>query len=301
MQSVIRESQLPSTLPAVDINAMDSIIFIMDNFPIHLEPLPRRFPHLMQVSAIGHIPRKRDMIASTFTTFNFSFILRGSGTYLFRGRTWDVKAPCVITQWPDEYLEYGPQREWEELFVIYPAGCMDALGRRGFADPGRPVWYISDPAGVRRGINLLREYSVAVEVPGRADQIDWVCEGMVLESLVSSRRTCEDEKERAIRSIQSYILANPLKRIDFDDVALDFGMSPSSFRRYWNLYVDLPPARFQMRLRMRQACRMLVETKMSIGRIAESLGFDDQLYFSRTFRKFMGMPATRYRDEHEMP
>ena len=209
---------------------MDAIIFLMDNFPIHLEPLSRRFPHPLPVSAIGHLPHKRDQIHNSFATFNFSFILRGSGTYIFRGKTHDVKAPCVITQWPDEHLEYDPQREWEEMFVIYPAICMPTLLERGFADPQRPIWYISDPAGVRRGINLLREYRVEVETPGRADQIDWICEGMVLESLVGARRECNDEKERAIRSIQSYILANPLKRIDFDDLALDFGMSPSSFR-----------------------------------------------------------------------
>lgn len=48
-------------------------------------------------------------------------------------------------------------------------------------------------------------------------------------------------------------------------------------------------------LRMEQACRLLQTTLLSIGEIAEKLGFSDLLYFSRCFHKYSGMSPSAYR------
>ena len=47
--------------------------------------------------------------------------------------------------------------------------------------------------------------------------------------------------------------------------------------------------------RMKKACRLLRSTLMSIGEIADCLGFSDMLYFSKKFHAFSGMSPTEYR------
>jgi AraC-like DNA-binding protein len=50
-----------------------------------------------------------------------------------------------------------------------------------------------------------------------------------------------------------------------------------------------------MRLKMREACRLLVETQYSVGKIALELNFEDPLYFSKKFHQDIGQTATEYR------
>lgn len=50
-----------------------------------------------------------------------------------------------------------------------------------------------------------------------------------------------------------------------------------------------------MDLKLKKACHLLTTTSLSIGVIAGSLGFDDQLAFSRIFRKEFGEAPSKYR------
>ena len=51
--------------------------------------------------------------------------------------------------------------------------------------------------------------------------------------------------------------------------------------------------------RMHEACRLLAYTRAPIARIAYDLGFDDPSYFSRAFRRIMGLSPGTYRQRLE--
>lgn len=50
-------------------------------------------------------------------------------------------------------------------------------------------------------------------------------------------------------------------------------------------------------VRMDEACRLLCSTLMSIGEIADKLGFSDVLYFSRCFHAYTGKSPSAYRKD----
>ena len=50
-----------------------------------------------------------------------------------------------------------------------------------------------------------------------------------------------------------------------------------------------------MDLKLKKACRLLTTTTLPIAMISGSLGFDDQLAFSRIFRKEYGEAPSEYR------
>jgi len=275
----------------------------MDFSSIHLGPLPRRFPALSPVATIGYIPRKRDWIRHPFGTFNFSFILKGAGLYRTAEREWEVRAPCVITQWPGVHIEYGPHLEWEELYLIYDAANMPALRKSRLVTDGKPVWYLQDPGPVRRRLDELNEALVAGgggETPS-PDRVDRICEALIMESLISESTPVTGPHEKAIRAARARVESGCLDEIDFDRLALEHGFSPSSFRRHWGEHVGTPPQRFLVELRIRRACRLLVETAMSVREIARAVRFEDALYFSRRFREITGESASGYRQNHRYP
>ncbi len=279
---------------------MDTISKYMDFLVKHWAPFPRRFPSPFPVNACNLIPEKKKWVFHKFGTCNFSLILSGNGEFRRKGKIWPVKAPCVITQWPGELVEYGPfhPESWMELYIIYPAKTMPRFRQCHFIDPEKPMWPISDLPAVQEQMAELARLTHSSAPENVVDRIDRICERMLLETLQTPRNTTEDE--RAISDLIADVRRDFRSFVDFEEAASRHGMSLSTFRRRWAAVNEIPPARFLQQLRMREACRRLVETRQPIHEIAHSVGFDDELYFSRRFRKEMQMAPRDYRKAHEM-
>jgi AraC-like DNA-binding protein len=277
---------------------MGALVKDMDDFAINTTASSRRFPSRMPILVMGHHPAKTRMISTKFISFNYSFILKGSGRYRIDERTYEVKAPCVFTQWPGVHVEYGPARAWEEVFLIYHQKLLPEMSRRGFARRDRPIWNIGDIGPVIRRLQEIRELLKDPDAYGNADLLDAACENMILASLAGESREPMDDNDRAIHAVRSQVEARYLEDLDIDALALTHGLSGSTFRRHWARRVGPPPARFVMELRLRQAARLLLETDQPVRAIAGKCGFSDALYFSRRFRDFMGVPPTEYRQQH---
>lgn len=254
----------------------------MDTITTHWAAYPRQFPTVVPAQHTGYLPAKSEWVARAFSSCNFSLILSGSGEFHRLGVCREVLAPCVITQWPGEHVRYGPApgSTWEEFFVIYGPGQVSALRRMGLVNTSRPVWPIRNMGEVRLEIDKLCTLMKSPEPEAEVDRVDRACERLVLETLLGPARADDTVVEKIIRQLKQD-LAQPW---DFEDVARRHGMSASTLRRRWFEATGESPGRFLLNLRIRQACRLLAETRLSIGEIAAQTGFEDAMYFSRRFR-----------------
>ena len=80
-------------------------------------------------------------------------------------------------------------------------------------------------------------------------------------------------------------------------VADALNMGYSKFRKLFKDYTGLSPGQFQMQHRVNKAVNLLNEDRMSIKEIASKLGFETTQYFSRLFRKKMGISPGAYRSQ----
>jgi AraC family transcriptional activator of pobA len=79
------------------------------------------------------------------------------------------------------------------------------------------------------------------------------------------------------------------------DYARALGLSERQLRRLCRERTGLSAHRFADSLRMQEACRMLAYTRMQVQEVGFALGHDDPAYFSRVFRRRIGMSPARYR------
>lgn len=115
------------------------------------------------------------------------------------------------------------------------------------------------------------------------------------------------DSERAQRLVQHTRGNNPvgeaLRHIDDhlgedlpnDLLASRCGFSDDHFVRLFRRHVGQTPAQYVLERRITTAAQRLVFSTDSIDTIAEDCGFPDRFYFSRVFRRRMGLPPAAYR------
>ena len=94
-----------------------------------------------------------------------------------------------------------------------------------------------------------------------------------------------DEMDAAVR----YFHANYHKPISIEDFAASYHMSISWFIRNFKEYTGSTPAQYLLSLRISNAQTLLESTSYNITEIANIVGYDNPLYFSRIFKKQIGM------------
>ena len=73
-------------------------------------------------------------------------------------------------------------------------------------------------------------------------------------------------------------------------------MSASTLNRYFQSATGCSPVEFHIQRRIAEACRLIRTSSLSMGGISDATGFSDANYFSRQFRKVMGMSPKEYRN-----
>lgn len=271
----------------------------MDSRSIHLAPYTRRFTWVPTVETIGFMPHKREEVKHTFDSCNFSFILSGRGTYDYAGETYAVTAPCVILQWPDAPMMYGPAANemWSELYLIYPRCCLDVLTRSSVFDPGNPP-VRSITAELSDAVSKL--YALTSANPINADLIDIACWNLIVSSFGPGASPAQAHPTLA--KCREYLSENLAGSFDVEALATSVSMSLSTLRRYWMKEHGSQTFReYRDMLLLQRSCRLLVETSSPIKEVAGALGFSDVYYFSRRFHQLAGCTPTEYRRAHAVP
>lgn len=102
-------------------------------------------------------------------------------------------------------------------------------------------------------------------------------------------------KDSIIDEIKFYLDVNYAEKLVLKNIAKYFGIHPNYMTRSFHKKFGLSPKKYLMDLKLKKACYLLTTTTLSITVIAGSLGFDDQLAFSRIFRKEFGEAQSKYR------
>lgn len=115
-----------------------------------------------------------------------------------------------------------------------------------------------------------------------------------LQTVVESQSTKHDyAMERAKRFIEEHF---------HDEAAVQeyhatIGMSGSWFRHLFREKYGIAPMSFRLQLLHERACRLLLNTNLSVKEIAFQLGYESQNYFSRCFKLREGISPIHYREK----
>jgi two-component system, response regulator YesN len=95
-----------------------------------------------------------------------------------------------------------------------------------------------------------------------------------------------------------FLQKNFQKKITLEEVSAYVNHSPSYFSTIFKSELKVSFNAYLNHLRIEQAKKLLLENEFTIVEISELVGYEDQSYFSRVFKKNTGTTPGKYRLRH---
>ncbi|MGB0468436.1 MAG: AraC family ligand binding domain-containing protein [Pontibacterium sp.] len=127
-----------------------------------------------------------------------------------------------------------------------------------------------------------------------ANQLRQILSHIALLQPLARHRQAGDSLD--IEKVHSLMQARVHEQLDLDTLAASVNLSKYHFiKKYKELTTSTPISHF-IHLKIERACHLLDTTRNSISEIAFAVGYEDAYYFSRIFKKSMGVSPSQYRN-----
>lgn len=104
------------------------------------------------------------------------------------------------------------------------------------------------------------------------------------------------DQSKHITAMVRYMYKHMNENLTLEDLSTEFELSKSYINASFKKYAQRAPIDFFINLKMQEACKLLKSTDLYIVEISQELGYDDQYYFSRIFKKVIGVSPKEYRN-----
>ena len=117
----------------------------------------------------------------------------------------------------------------------------------------------------------------------------------VVESFMNAMFNETDKGNLYIRKALRFMQDNYSTQLELNQVADFVGLSPSYFSSLFNQVVGVSFREQLCRIRVEESKRLLLQKDYSLVDIALAMGFPDQSYYSKVFKRIVGVPPGKYR------
>ena len=108
-----------------------------------------------------------------------------------------------------------------------------------------------------------------------------------------------DNAEILIKKAVQYINDHCNKKISLEDISGYVGISKYYFSVLFKKEKDITFSSYLNSVRIDKAKQLLKNPQTTINDVVDEVGFNDAQYFSKTFKKYVGMTVTEYRGKYE--
>ena len=108
-----------------------------------------------------------------------------------------------------------------------------------------------------------------------------------------SDATADDYVHYAVRFMESNY-----SNIKVSDVADYIGINRTYLTAIFKSKMDMSPQEYLMQVRMEKSRELLIQTDVPVYTVAREVGYNDQLTFSKIFRKKNGLSPEQFRKKH---
>ncbi len=147
-----------------------------------------------------------------------------------------------------------------------------------------------------RIMKLLKDFDKEMEGFERVEKCFYKVQRIV-ETFLESIFTLADKKHIAIvKNARDFIMENYALPLTVTDVAQHLFVSSSHLSRLFREELDCTINDYLTRVRVEQAVEIMKRPEFSVAQVSKAVGFQNQSYFSKVFRKYIGVTPLTYKN-----
>ncbi len=229
--------------------------------------------------------------------FQFIYLVKGKGYYDFGKGLEEVSDGSLIVYLPGQPQNYEYlATDGTELYWLHFTGSQAGEWMSKFNFAGKQVFQI----GIRGDcIDLFKK--ITYEIQDKRPYFQHVAGVYLMELILILTRKLENLRSdngkamnETIRSIISYMYENYHHKISVNTLASRCNLSMYRFIHKFKDATGMTPIEYLTKIRIDEARYLLSNSLLNISEIAEIVGYEDPLYFSRVFKKIMGVSPRHY-------
>ena len=237
--------------------------------------------------------------------FLFHYIISGTGTLYADDstgttKTYHLKSGEGFLIFPNQITTYIADKElpWEYVWIEFDGlRAKEAMDTAGFS-LDRPIFHTK-----QRDMSQKMEEEL-VYIATHSDETIFNIIGHLYLFLDYFMRSTVSTVVNGSTKLQDYYIKEAITYIEQNfqndisvvDIANRLGINRSYFGKIFKQTLKQTPQEFLINYRMIKATELLRLTKMSIGDISKAVGYENQLHFSRAFKKIYNISPREWRN-----
>ncbi|SDN01403.1 AraC-type DNA-binding protein [Paenibacillus sp. yr247] len=281
--------------------------FMISPYPLRIITLPIDSSKLKLQSLIilnvGHLPGRISFRHhSTFEKWAFIYLAGGKGSYqVDDGAVQRVESGSLLFLRPGVVYNYGPDADgyWDEYYFTFEGNRIEEWLSSWLTqvDLAKQVGHEDATQHNRiERIFMLMESGL----PDNIDRAALLLESLLFEFMLKAQVPTETTKTQQVIDLMDDLGDSLFQPFDAKSIAKRHHISVSTLRRVVSEYTGYPLNAYIHRLKIAEAKNILLNTDNTVKEIADSLGYRDVFYFSRLFKKYVGVSPLFYRNNMQL-
>ena len=255
-------------------------------------------------TALGHYPqaiyhdRKRRLGSKEYILL---YCTEGNGQITLGENKYDLKPNTYIIIPPhvSHHYQSSTQNPWTIYWSHFVGSKADLLYDRYVSAPIESVRAIARSETRRKEfIKIMGILESGYEMQD-LELANLSLYNLLVNMIYSKVDISTAEKTDAISKSIEYLNNNLNKTFKVEEIATQQNLSVSRFSELFKLKTGNSPIQYFNKLKIQKSCQYLYFTDLSIKEICAKIGYEDAYYYSKAFKKLMGMPPSTYRKEYK--
>lgn len=231
--------------------------------------------------------------------YQIIYVASGKAHFYFNGVEQIISAGNMVIYRPkEEQRYYYYAADHTQVYWVHFTGgnVKNILRKYGIADHMRVLYTGTSLEYKQLFEQMIHELTLCKE------DYEELLVGYLQHLLILIHRSINNKpREKTLLLVSSmdnavrYFHENYNKQICIEEYAAKQHMSVSWFIRNFKEYTDVTPTQYLLSLRISNAQTLLETTNYNVTEISEIVGYNNPLYFSRLFKKQVGMSPSDFR------
>lgn len=256
------------------------------------------------VTAVGHHRAHSDNTISAVRQkgvgdYQLFYINSGKVRFYFDGQEHVIPQNNMVLYRPDEpQIYYQEDSDKPEIYWVHFAGSDVEQMLDSYQIPkDKNVFYVGTKTDFPWLYNqMIQELKLERINFDNALVLNLQQIFLSLSRYMQEKSKADTEMSTLVEHATQYFQENYNQNIVIENYAREHNVTPHWFTQNFKKATKVTPMQYIISLRIKGAMNLLENTDYSIMQVAEAVGYDNPLYFSRIFKKYTGMSPTDYKN-----